>query len=512
MMNYSLGILESLNKIFAGVLVGAVKEDNPNFTDIIKAAKGNINRFIGRFPSNIFQDEYAIFYEIISTLNAPIFDINQLNSIIENNRDLILNSPRVSLSSMLSTQIDSQVTDDEKVDAIKANMVEKFIELSNRYVTEAEFDSACEIFVNWFQNQFMLDTAQSMSLIMSSSGYEERKPGRRVKKYAGVTDCKKYYNERVRILNELSEHDRVRSTVLDASWFEKDMQLENVKDKEILMTIGIKEIDDMVGSLRRSNMLGILGPPKGGKTRFTNFIVSRALSLGLNVCVWSLEGTKEEWIAMQVAALIRRENNMSFSSKKILERDYNDGTDEGETTRELVTAAKLKLAVDPTMGRLSFIESTAYVEDFIDILEGHYENENPFDVIVIDQLIDILSRNGMGKVERISQAYQELKLAIANRFKRKVLAVMPAQLKQSVVDFLRSNPGETIDVTSGGESAETIRTPDEVIGLFSSKEERSTNMVHMYSVASRHNADFQDFVVGAELGCCYFESNSGLNK
>lgn len=115
MMNYSLGILESLNKIFAGVLVGAVKEDNPNFTDIIKAAKGNINRFIGRFPSNIFQDEYAIFYEIISTLNAPIFDINQLNSIIENNRDLILNSPRVSLSSMLSTQIDSQVTDEENV-------------------------------------------------------------------------------------------------------------------------------------------------------------------------------------------------------------------------------------------------------------------------------------------------------------------------------------------------------------------------------------------------------------
>ena len=407
---------------------------------------------------------------------------------------------------MLSTQIDAQVTDDEKIEAIQANMKEKFIELSNMYVSEGEFDSACEIYANWFESQYMLDLSQSMTRIMSSQGYEERVPGKRTKKYQGTQDCRKYYNDKIRILNELSDHDKVRSTIIDENWYEQDMQQENVKDTSALMTIGIKEIDEMVGTLRRSNMLGILGPPKGGKTRFTNFIVSRALSLGLNVCVWSLEGTKEEWISMQVAALIRRDNNLSFSSRDILERKYKDKKED----REIVAAAKLKLAVDQSIGRLSFIESTAYVEDFIDILEGHYDNENPFDVLVIDQLIDILSRNGMGKVERISQAYQTLKIAIAHRFKRPVLAVMPAQLKQSVVDFLRANPGETIDVTAGGESAETIRTPDEVIGLFSSKEERATNTVHMYSVASRHNADFQDFLVKADLRCCYFESGGDL--
>lgn len=71
------------------------------------------------------------------------------------------------------------------------------------------------------------------------------------------------------------------------------------------------------------------------------------------------------------------------------------------------------------------------------MIQSHYENENPFDVIVIDQLIDILSRTGKGKVERISQAYQELKLWIQSSNRMKVLGIMPAQLKQSVVDYLR---------------------------------------------------------------------------
>lgn len=507
MLKYTLGIQESVNKIFAGVLVGALEKNNVNFQNIVLAAKSNRNRFIANFPSNVFQDEFAIFYDIIVKLNAKVFTINELEAIIDNNRDLILDSPYVDISKMASTQSGTQATDDEKLEAVKANLKDMFIELSNRYVSEVEFESSCAIFIDWFKKQYMLQISQAMSRIMSDQGYEERKPGKRTRKYAGFEDCRSYYNENMKILNELSQTDRVRSSVVNDEWFEKDMQNEKLEDVNALMSIGIPEIDEMLGELRRGNMLGVLGPPKGGKTRFVNFIVSRALSLGLNVCVWTLEGTKEEWIAMQLAAMIRRDNNLSFNSKDILQRKYTSKTKD----KEIVVAAKLKIATDPNMGKLSFIESTAYVEDFLDIMEAHYENENPFDVIVIDQLIDILSRTGRGKVERISQAYQELKMFIANKMKRPVLAVIPAQLKQDTVDFLRRNPDETIDVTAGGESAETIRSPDEVIGLFSSKEERASNIMHIYSVASRHSGNFPDFRVKADLRCCHFESDPTLN-
>ena len=230
---------------------------------------------------------------------------------------------------------------------------------------------------------------------------------------------------------------------------------EDIEDDKTLMTVGIAEIDETLGELRRSNMLGILGPPKGGKTRFSNFLVQRALSLGLNVCVWPLEGTSEEWLAMQVASYMRRTVNISMNSKDILQRKYRNDP----VRRKQVTAAKTALATATDMGRLSFIEGVAYVEDFIDVMQSHYDTENPFDVIVIDSLVNIQSRTGRGKVERISEAYMTMKSFIANKLKRPALAIIPAQLKQEAVDFLRKNPGETIDVTAGGESAETIRTP-----------------------------------------------------
>lgn len=171
-----------------------------------------------------------------------------------------------------------------------------------------------------------------------------------------------------------------------------------------------------------------------------------------------------------------------------------------------VAGAKQIMATSEQYGRLSFIEGTAYVEDFLDVIEAHYENENQFDVLVIDQLVNVMSKKGKGKVERISEAYMETKNFLANRLKRPALGIMPAQLKQDVVDFLRRNPDETIDVTAGGESAETVRTPDEVIGLFSSKEERDNNIMKIYSVASRHNGSFQDFQARCYLECCYFLS------
>lgn len=506
MISYTLGIQESINKIFAGILVGALEKTNPNFQNIVMAVKSNRNRFVANFPSNVFQDEFAIFYDITVKLNAKVFTINELESIIDSNRDLILESPYVDISKLASTQSGTQATEDEKIEAVKANMKDLFIELSNRYVSEDEFESSCAIFADFFKKQFMLQTSQAMARIMSDQGFEEKKPGKRSRKYAGFDDCRTYYNEKIKMLNELSDTDRIRSLVVDSEWFEQDMQNEKIEDTNALMTIGIQEIDDVLGELRRGNMLGVLGPPKGGKTRFVNYIAGRALSLGLNVCVWTLEGTKEEWISMQLASMIRRENNLSFNSKDILQRKYAAK----QRDKEIVVAAKLKMATDPNMGKLSFIESTAYVEDFLDVMEAHYENENPYDIIIIDQLIDVLSRTGRGKVERISQAYQEMKVFITTRMKRPVLAVLPAQLKQDTVDFLRKNPDETIDVTAGGESAETIRSPDEVIGLFSSKEERAAGMMHIYSVASRHSGNFPDFRARADLQCCYFESDPSL--
>ncbi len=505
-MGMSEGIEESLRKIFTAIIVGGIRRDNPLMMKKDEVYQVCINRFLARFPSNIFEDEYAFFYEIINTLKVKVFNHNQLRTILENNADLVLTSPYINLSQWSNTIDNRPATDDEKIEAFSLNLMEKFEEFSNDVVTVEEFNSACTIYTDYYVNKAMLETAQNMSLIMSDLGFVEKKTRGRNITYKGVNDAQKYYNERMKLIRELSEDGKIQATVIDAAWLEQDMKREDVEDTEAILDFGIDEIDEVVGELRRSNMIGILGPPKGGKTRMCNYLVNRALEKGLNVAVWALEGTEEEWIACQTAALVRTTSGQRLDSKRILRRKY-----ENPDIKQLVIAAKTRIATDFKRGKLSFIKGTAYVEDFIDVLQAHYDNENPFDIIVIDQLINVLSRTKKGKVERISEAYMLLKDFISNKMTRRALAILPCQLKQDVVDFLRKNPGETIDVTAGGESAETIRSPDEVIGLFSTKEERTGGKCKIYSVASRHSGNFDDFYVRSEFECCHFYSDPSLN-
>lgn len=513
-----IGIEASLENIFGAVLVGGIDRANPDnaklITDKVTIAKASLPRFITDFTFNIFFNNYAIFYEILVTLQVKSFTVEQLRSIIETNRDLILDSPYIDKGRYSVTSDGNIASDDDILNAITFSLIDDLNRLSMNYVTEEEFQSSCRIYIDWYKNELAARTAQAMSSIMNDIGYDEQKPGKKTRHYQGIEDMQEYYNDNMRILKSLSSESRIHSFVLDDKWLYNKLQSDSKQDDKALMTIGIKEMDATIGTLRRGQMLGIMGPPKGGKTRFTNYLVQRALSLGLNVCVWPLEGTSEEWEAMQTSCLLAQNSYnelkskgkggamIRLSSKDVLDKNYLKSPD----MRKLVAASQSIMATSQQYGRLSFIEGTAYVEDFLDVIESHWETENPFDVLVIDQLVNIMSKKNKGKVERISEAYMETKNFLANRLKRPALGLMPAQLKQDVVDYLRRNPEETIDVTAGGESAETVRTPDEVIGLFSSKEERDNNIMKIYSVASRHNASFQDFQARCYLECCFFLS------
>lgn len=522
-VNITLGIKQCLDQIFSALLVGGIDRNRPENLDLlhnkVMTAKVCLSRFISDFPYNIFYNNYAVFYEILVTLNTKTFTADQLRSIIETNRDLILDSPYINTRQYASTSSGNIANDDDIIAAVTADLVDKLNELSYNVVTEEEFKSACNIYTDWYRNTFAQYVANNMAAIMQDQGFECHKPGKRVRLYRGLNDMTEYYSEQMRVIESLADEGRIRSSVIDDKWLEEEIQRENQEDTEGMFNIGIREMDETLGKLRRGNMIGIMGPPKGGKTRFTNFLVQRALSLGYNVCVWPLEGTKDEWLAMQTASFIarlsyeqtksgKRDSMLRFSSKDILERKYKASP----TMRKEVTAAKVAMATSEKYGRLSFIEGTAYVEDMFEVLKAHFDNENDFDVLVVDQLVNVMSRKGKGKVERISEAYMQMKDFLTNKLKKRVLGIMPAQLKQEAIDFIRRNPTETLDVTSGGESSETIRTPDSTIGLMSTKEERDNNIMKFYDIASRHSASFKDFQARCYLECCFFTSEDDEAK
>lgn len=515
-INIPLGIESSVRNIFSAVLLGGIDRNNQANIQLIQSkvqtAKICRARFNAEFPSNIFYNNYAIFYEILCTLQIKAFTENQLTAIIETNRDLILDSPYVDKKRYAATESGNIASDDDIINAISMSLIEDLNELSMESITEEEFTSACVIYKDWYKNTFAEFTSLNMAAIMSDLGFDEKQPNRRTRHYQGLADMQEYYNKNMAVIKSLSEENRIMSYKLDEAWLHDKLSSVDKEDKNIMFNLGLKEMDETIGELRRGYIIGIMGPPKGGKTRFTNFEVQRALSLGYNVCVWSIDGSPDEWEATQTACLIaqnsyeamkktgKQGSMIRISDQDILLKRYKNSSE----IRKQVASAQTVMATSARYGKLSFIEGAAYLEDFIDVLESHWETENPFDVLVIDQLINILSRKHMSKPERISEAYMKLKAFLSHELKVPALGIIPCQLKQDVVDFLRRNPEEDIDVTAGAESAETIRTPDEVIGLFSSKEERDNNIMKFYSVASRHNGSFQNFQAKCYLECCFF--------
>lgn len=506
------GIIDNLNTIFAAVLAGGLSPNNPKDVAIMKEKFTNIEFFLGnfksRFPMQIFRNEYAVFYEFVMKQNASVFSVSSLRTVIEENFDYILDSPYIDLSAYNFNSNNGAATRDEKLLVFYEMMKEKFLELSAKVVSKPEFASACNIYTSWFKEQYMNETSQNMAMIMSQTGFEYKKPHKRTELLKGSDDVRRYYTERVAVLDSLEEEAAIQHYVYDETKYQEDVSNETPEDA--ILDYGIAEIDEVKGKMRRGNMIEVMGPPKGGKTTLTTFFVERALSQGLNVAVWPLEGTPEEWKSLIIALMVRKDpanNGLVVDKKNVLMKSYKS-----DAERQACEAAREALAKQPGRGKLSFIDGAAYCETFEDALKYHYENINPYDVLVMDSPINIMSKYGKNKVERISETYMNLKAYVSKKMKIPAICLVTAQIKQTAVDQLRAHPGEDLDVTAGGESAETIRTPDEIIGVFSEKHERDMNRMQIQSVASRHNRDFDNCYIGCQLGCGYFWSDPSLNE
>lgn len=508
-----LGAKQSLDKMFSAMLVGGIdKTKTPDvYNAKMQTAKLCLARFRSMFHYCIFSNEYAIFYQLIVNKNLNVFTVEQMNSVVNTNRDLILNSPYINKAEFMYAANGNVASDDDILLAFTSILKDKLLIFSHENIPYEEFESACVIYEEWYKRAYGQYVANNMAAIMTDVGYEDRKTNGRKRLYQGLDDMYEYFREEKAVLDSIGESGKLSTQMIDAKWLKEDIESDKSHSDMNLIDTGLVEIDSVTGPLRRGYVMGVLGPPKGGKTRFSAHMVYRALASGLNVLVWPLEGSKEEWLSMLESCLIGNYsleqaqeggNFEQITSDVILQRKYM----KSKEMRSKVIVARQILATDESFGRLSFLTGTAYVEDFLDVLKNHYNNDNPFDVVVIDSLVNIMSLNGRGKSERISEAYMKFKDFVANGLRRPALGIVPAQLKQDVIDMIRRNPDETLDVTSGGESAETIRTPDITVGLFSNKIERENNIMKVYGIANRHSAIFNDFQCRCYLGSCMFLS------
>lgn len=512
--------LELLEIIFSALLVGGIDRSESSDPKIMEDLKTKINvfkqaksHFKSTFQDNIFVNEYDIFYQIISQYENTRFTTDELVRVLYQNKSVLLKSKYIYNYIETKRAIrdsGNNLSDDDFFELVMVpELKERYIELSHRVVDLAEYLTACDRYIEIFKQKYLLETAENMSAIVQGDDGARLVMGNSMRTLRTPNDCMDYYLDRIKVIHKLEAERGVQSFAYDGSYL---IENKNRKKGEAILDYGIAELDAVKSKMRRGNMVCVMGPPKGGKTTFTTYLVERALHKGLNVAIWPLEGTPEEWIALITSAAIalghiEQQDAVEISKTDILYENYKS-----EDDSQRVSAAQYTIAAGERRGRLSFLTGVAYVENFEDELTSHYENVNRFDVIVMDSPINMQSMSRMGKTEYLSKAFMNFKNYVANKMKVPALCLVTAQYKQDVIDFIRKNPNAEIDVTAGGETAESIRTPDDVIGLFSNALERENRMMRVHDIASRSNGHFESFYMGCALGCAKFWSAPELNE
>lgn len=490
---------ESDTALIETMLSGVFRRDVLGDARLERERVDNSSKFSAQFAENIFQDEYAVLYELAATRRLTTGRWDMMEAVIEENHELILSAPQINLS-----QFSSEYTASDTYDAFVSLTKAAYERICDMPFAGAEgFRSACNSFIEVFERKYTRQCLNVMGAILNSPDpFVDFRGGRR-REYQGYKGANEFFAvERMRI-DALRGAQRARQFVLDTEWLhsqiDPDLRAEREKRTELLCKLNIPEIDSFWSGLRRTHVIGIIGPPKGGKTTLSAFCVHRLLQEGRKVAVWAMEGSAQEsWIDKLIAA------RCSDKGLNITTKDLADGLmGFSAEDRRRVDEVRAELTQDE---RLSFIEKTGYVEDFLEVIDGHYRAFNRFDALVVDSLLNLQTRTGRKKSEYLSSAYILLKDYVEHKLETPPVCIVTAQFKQEAIKEARNSAEITFDETSGGETAETIRTPDEVLGIFGTPAQKEVNRVTVYHIASRHSAQFKNTELRALFGCAQFSS------
>ena len=281
---------ELLKQIFSGVFrIESLSDEN-----LEKQRVDNASKFAAQFAENIFQDEYAILYELAATRRLTTGRWDTMEAVINENKELILNAQQVSLS-----QYKSDFTESDSYDAFIAITKMLYEDICNSQFPGSEgFRSAVASFIEVFEKKYSRQCLAVMSAILNSPDpYMDFRGGRR-REYQGYKGANEFYAVEKNKIDSLRGAARARQFVVDSEWLytqiDPTLRAEREARTELLCNLGIPDIDNRWSGLRRTHFIGIIGPPKGGKTTLSAFMVHRLLKEGRRVTIWAMEGSAQE--------------------------------------------------------------------------------------------------------------------------------------------------------------------------------------------------------------------------
>lgn len=479
------------NKIFAGIIK---KEDGveirrQEFTKKYKSAK-------------LFDNEYYIFSVLIA--DFPRLEISQtfIDNFLRANRPAFEKSKNIDINRY---KIGDNVDPYEE-------FIQSCLGLHSEYqretISNSEYMEALEIYKMHYLNEKSIILLEE-SVKVLSEGITER--GQLKVGYEGM---RTHLKNGFLVLDELTNKTERKGLITYGINAVDDAELEKNKVK-LIAKYGIPSLDKHLKGIYEGDMVSLLAPAKGGKSRMATYLLHQAVLQGVNIIMWSIENGYKGW-----EALIRARHFEYFYNEQLNDGSMRKFVDDDSIRKDTLPpdlkdmerASFTDLQYNTKYGKISVIDEDFDIDNFLEIM-GDAVDTTGAQLICIDYLQLVQGSGRASKQEKVSEAYQKTLQFLKGR---KIAGVFPGQLKQSVVGDL--NKTDSADLGSqelrnaAGESYEVIKTPDVNLALYATVDDIANGRMKIMNVASRNASPFEPIDIVASLGSCSFYEPSFAGK
>lgn len=443
---------------------------------------------------NVFKNEYHIFYIITKEFAKVIPNVQFIRLYLQTNRALFQKNPSIELSNY-------RIGETEPYVEFVNSCIAIFEECTKRTVPDEDYHRSLEMHKMEYVNM------QSVSILEEATTVLAEGVTIGNKTLSGYTDMRNTLKTKfVKLDNMVAKTDRKGTITYGATDDEEEESGGLVR----VSTFGIEDLDAALGGIYEGDMVSLLAPAKGGKSRISTFVLHNAVvNHGTNVVMWSVENGYKGWEALIRARHFNwfyNSNQTDVTQKRIIDADMiRKGEFPSPELKELELASWTDLKSNSNYGRITNIDDDFDYDTFIEVVDNAV-NEFGAKLICVDylQLITGGGKN-VSKNERIGESYKKMLQYLK---KKKVGGIFPAQLKQTVVgDINKQNPEDLINMElrdSAGESYEVIKTPDVNLSLYGTIEDIRNGNMKLLSIPSRNSQPFEPIDLHVDLGTCTF--------
>lgn len=443
--------------------------------------------------SEYFNNEWFIMHNLIKNFPRICCDVEFLTLYMQSNKANLQKEKGINLNDFTlggDTEIDAY---GEFVNHCCATLTE----CTSAEGNDSMFNLALEKYKMWYKYDKAGDLFSTGMEILSDSGV---KLGRSI--LQGYDDAKNYVLEQFGNLDTLNQDNARRGIIVYGE--NEDTEKEEQSKAKFVSSFGIAPLDKATGGIYSGDMVSVLAPSKGGKSRFATFVLHNAVvNCGCNVVAWSMENGSEGWESLIRARHFDYMYNRSVldaQTKKLINNDMIRKNTLVGDMKKLESASWLDLKYNTNYGRIANIDEDFNLETFLDVLDRAVKRVDA-GLICIDYLQLLTSSNNKSSNDVIGEAYKKTLQFLKSR---KIAGIFPAQFKQGSLSSFGSGDTnqETRDI--GGLSYEVIKTPDLNLGLYASIEDLRDGVAKIFSIPSRNSAPFEDINLYTELGACNF--------